>query len=66
MNGHLREEVDYGGEFVAQAGWLWRGNTGKVIRTGVHYMNGKSNQYAFSGPLSDSEQQIGAGLWYDF
>jgi hypothetical protein len=66
VNGHLREEVDYGGEFVAQAGWLWRGHTGKVIRTGVHYLNGKSNQYAFSGPLEESEQQIGGGLWYDF
>jgi hypothetical protein len=63
VNGHLREEVDFGGNVVAQAGWLWRGNTGKVIRTGVHYHNGKSNQFEFS---DEFEQQIGAGLWYDY
>jgi hypothetical protein len=66
VNGHLREEVDYGGSFVAQAGWLWRGNNGNVIRTGVHYLNGKSNQFEFNGPLEEFEQQIGAGLWYDY
>lgn len=66
INGHLREEVDFGGALSAQAGWLWRGNTGRVIRTGVHYFNGKSNQFAFSGPLEQFEQQIGAGLWYDY
>jgi hypothetical protein len=66
VNGHLREEVDYGGYMVAQGGWLWRGNTGKMLRTGVHYHNGKSHQFAFNGPLDEFEQQIGAGLWYDY
>lgn len=63
VNGHLREEVDYGGTFVAQAGWLWRGNQAHTMRTGVHYQNGKSNQFEFS---DEFEQQIGAGLWYDY
>lgn len=63
VNGHLRQEVEYGGTMTAQAGWLWRGNTGKTLRTGVHYQNGKSNQLEFS---DEFEQQIGAGLWYDF
>jgi hypothetical protein len=63
VNGHLREEVDYGGTMVAQAGWLWRGNQGHTLRTGVHYQNGKSNQFEFS---DEFEQQIGAGLWYDY
>jgi hypothetical protein len=63
VNGLLREEVDYGGTMTAQAGWLWRGATGKTLRTGVHYQNGKSNQLEFS---DEFEQQIGAGLWYDF
>ena len=66
VNGHLREEVDFGGALSVQAGWLWRGNTGKVIRTGLHYYNGKSNQFVFNGPLEQFEQQIGAGLWYDY
>jgi len=63
VNGHLREEVNYGGNFVAQAGWLWRGNGGKVLRTGLHYLNGKSVQFEF---VDEFEQQIGLGLWYDY
>lgn len=66
INGLLRQELDFGGSLTAQAGWLWRGNTGRVFRTGVQYFNGKSDQYAFSGPLLQFEQQIGVGLWYDF
>lgn len=63
VNGHLRQEVDFGGNFVAQAGWLWRGNSGKVLRTGVHYFNGKSSQFEF---YDEFEQQIGIGLWHEF
>ncbi|NOY43673.1 MAG: DUF1207 domain-containing protein [Planctomycetes bacterium] len=63
INGYLREEVDFGGSLVAQAGWLWRGETGHVIRTGLHYYNGKSNQFQF---FNQFEQQIGLGLWYDY
>ncbi|WP_197530509.1 DUF1207 domain-containing protein [Bythopirellula polymerisocia] len=66
VNGYLREELDFGGSFTGQAGWLWRGYSGKVLRTGVHYYNGKSSQFAFNGPLEQFEQQIGMGLWYDF
>ena len=63
INAHLREELNFGGDLTVQTGWLWRGNSGHVLRTGLHYMNGKSTQYQF---LMDSEQQIGWGLWYDF
>ena len=28
INGHLREEVDFGGDISTQLGWLWRGNIG--------------------------------------
>ncbi len=66
VNGLLREEVDFGGSVTAQGGWLWRGRTGKVLRTGVHYLNGKSSQFAFNGSLEQFEQQIGVGLWYDY
>jgi hypothetical protein len=30
---------------------------------GAHYYNGLSDQYAF---FRNFEQQIGAGIWYDF
>ncbi len=63
INGHLRQELNYGGNVVAQLGWLWRGNTNHTLRTGFHYFNGKSNQFEF---YQNFEQQIGGGLWYDF
>jgi hypothetical protein len=63
LNVHLREEVDFGGDFTAQAGWLWRGTSGQTLRFGAHYLNGKSSQYQ---NFDKFEEQIGAGLWYDF
>jgi hypothetical protein len=63
VNGHLREEHDFGGDVSTQAGWLWRGQSGQVTRAGIHYFNGKSSQYQI---FDDSEQQIGFGLWYDY
>jgi hypothetical protein len=63
-NVHLREEVGYGGNFVAQAGWAWRSDVnGALLRMGVHYYNGKSSQYSF---FDQFEEQIGFGIWYDF
>jgi hypothetical protein len=63
VNGHIREEVDFGGNVVAQIGWFWRGQGTKVLRTGFHYFNGKSNQFEF---FRNFEEQIGAGLWYEY
>ncbi len=64
VNTHLREEVDFSGNFVAQAGWAWRSTAGgPLLRAGVQYYNGKSPQYEF---FNTSEEQIGAGLWYDY
>jgi hypothetical protein len=63
LNGHIREELDFGGDITAQTGWLWRGRSGQVTRFGVHYFNGKSSQYQI---FDNFEQQIGVGLWYDF
>jgi hypothetical protein len=63
INGHLREEHNFGGNVVFQAGWLWRGNSTRLMRVGFHYFNGKSNQFEF---FDQFEEQIGGGLWYDF
>lgn len=63
INGHLREEHDFGGDVNTQLGWLWRGQSGQVARMGVHYFNGKSSQFQ---TFDESEQQIGFGLWYDY
>jgi hypothetical protein len=63
-NALLREEVDFGGQFVLQAGWQWRAwRTGHVLRAGFHYLNGKSSQQQF---FADHEQQIGGGVWFDY
>ncbi len=63
VNAHLREEVDFGGDFTARAGWQWRGDTGNLFRVGAHYFNGMSSQHQF---FSTFEEQLGVGLWYDF
>jgi hypothetical protein len=64
LNGHLREEVNFGGNFVVQLGWQWRGRfTERVLRVGLHYLTGPSPQFQF---FRDSEEQLGIGVWYDF
>jgi hypothetical protein len=64
INGHLREELDFGGHFTVQAGWAWRAdNSTHLLRTGLEYFNGASNEYSF---YNLHEQQIGYGLWYDY
>lgn len=63
-NVHLREEVEFGGNFVAQTGWAWRSDvSGRLLRMGVHYYHGESSQYSF---VDEFEKQIGVGIWYDF
>ena len=63
VNAHLREEVDFGGDINTQGGWLWRNESGQVIRAGIQYFNGHSSQFQ---TFNRNEQQIGFGLWYDF
>lgn len=64
FNGHLREEVDFGGNFVVQAGWSWRRSpaTG-LFRVGANYYNGKDDQFSF---FNDSVEKVGVGMWYDY
>ncbi len=62
LNGHLREAVDFGGNLVVQAGWLWRGQSSRTLRAGFQYYNGKSNQFEF---FDRFEEQVGFGIWYD-
>lgn len=63
VNSRLREEVDFGGNLTAQAGWQWRGPTGRLLRLGFHYFNGHSDQFQFHEQF---EEQYAVGLWYDF
>jgi hypothetical protein len=64
FNGHMREEVDFGGNFVVQAGWAWRrGPATGMYRVGVEYYNGKDDQFSF---FDQSVEKIGLGMWYDY
>lgn len=64
VNAHLREEVDFGGNFVAQTGWAWRrGPATGMYRIGLEYYNGKDDQFSF---FNESVQKIGFGMWYDY
>ncbi len=63
VNTRIREEVDFGGNVTVQTGLQWRDRRGRLFRYGLHYFNGKSDQYQF---FTEHEEQIGFGLWYDF
>ena len=63
MNGHLREEVSFGGNLTLHAGWAWRAtNSRRLLRLGLFYQNGKSVQFSF---FDEHEQQFGIGSWFD-
>ncbi len=63
VNGHLRQENNFGGNVSVQTGWQWRGRNGHLLRVGMQYFNGMSEQCQFYNVF---EEQIGGGLWYDF
>ena len=63
VNGHLRQEVDFGGNLVVEAGWQWRGETGRLLRLGSQYYTGMSEQYEFFNRFED---KVGFGIWYDY
>ena len=64
VGGHLREEVDFGGNLVVQLGWAWRGSPASgLYRMGCEYFSGKSDQFSF---YDESEDRVGFGIWYDF
>ncbi len=64
VNAHLRQEVNFGGNVVVQAGWQWRpGRSPRRFRVGVQFYDGYSEQWEF---YNQHEQKLGGGVWYDF
>ena len=64
FNCHLREELDFGGNIVAQIGWAWRNSPASgLLRMGFEYYNGYDDQFSF---FKNSQQKIGFGAWFDF
>jgi hypothetical protein len=63
VNTLIRQENNFSGNVTLQAGWQWRGQTGHLLRFGLQYFNGLSDEMQF---YTHFEQQVGGGLWYDF
>lgn len=64
VNSMLRQELNYGGNVTAQAGWFWRGRASeKLYRIGVEYLYGSDPQYEFT---FYNQNRFGVGMWYDF
>jgi hypothetical protein len=63
-NGHLRQELNYGGNMVFQVGWAWRRSPASgLFRIGVQYFNGMSEQFSFYRYF---ENKVGFAIWYDY
>jgi hypothetical protein len=64
VNGMSRQELDWGGNVCAQAGWAWRGwRSERLLRIGFEYLYGSDPQYEF---VYYSQNRYGIGVWYDF
>jgi hypothetical protein len=63
INGSLRQDVDFSGHFVAQAGAQWRRFFARRLRLGAQYLTGRSPHYSF---FAEPETQLGVALWYDY
>lgn len=64
INGHLRQEYDYGGSVNVVAGWQWRGaRSNHLLRFGVQHYNGPSMQWSF---VNRYECLTGIGIWFDY
>jgi len=64
VNLHSREEFDFQASVNVVAGWQVRGDhTGRRMRFGAQYYNGKALQYSF---FDRNEKLAGAGLWFDY
>ncbi|MHB8866766.1 MAG: DUF1207 domain-containing protein [Pirellulaceae bacterium] len=64
VNGHLRQEVEFGGNVTVVTGWSWMSDRDRhLLRLGAQYYNGRSSQYSFYDAF---EETLGLGMWYDF
>jgi len=64
INGHLRQELRFGGSVNVEAGWAWRGGqSNNLFRAGFQHYNGNSMQWSF---VHRYESLTGMGIWFDF
>ncbi|WP_310821060.1 DUF1207 domain-containing protein [Stratiformator vulcanicus] len=64
VNTQLREDLDFDPSISVIAGWQWLSpETDNIIRLGLRYYRGYSQQYSF---FNQREELLGVGLYYDF
>ncbi len=64
INVDLMQVTNYEPNITIQAGWLWNAHhSGRRMRFGGQFYNGRSNQYSF---FAQREQSYGLGLWFDY
>jgi len=64
VNGHLRQELRFGGSLNVEAGWAWRGGpSNNLFRAGFQHYSGNSMQWSF---IHRYESLTGMGIWFDF
>ncbi|MEZ5944175.1 MAG: DUF1207 domain-containing protein [Planctomycetaceae bacterium] len=64
INGHLRQEFNFGGSVNVMAGWQWRGlRDTDLFRAGFQHYNGASMQWEF---FDRYESMTGMSIWYDY
>ena len=64
INARLMQEHNFDGNITLQTGWQWRGSRNELLRLGIQYFAGVSDQYSFL--VHRREHKIGIGVWYDF
>ena len=60
----LLQERNYDGNFCLQCGWQWRGPRNQLLRIGLQYFTGISEQYEYL--YVKRENKVGIGLWLDW
>jgi len=60
----LLQERNYDGYLCFQCGWQWRGPKNQIIRVGLQYFTGISEQYEYL--YTKRENKLGIGLWLDW
>jgi len=64
VNARLMQEHNFDGNLTLQTGWQWRGSRNELLRLGIQYFAGVSDQYSFI--VHRREHKIGMAVWYDF
>jgi hypothetical protein len=64
INSYHKQDRDWQPTLNSQLGWQWKSTeTDNTFRVGLSYQTGPTVQYSF---LTDNEDLLGIGIWYDY